>query len=502
MKLVHDLLDNAVISFPEKYAVISEEGSTTYMELSDQVNQIARWLLVKGIKKGDRVVLILSNSIPLISCIFATSKIGALFVILNYEIKKYTLDHILNDSEPAIIITNKILERELEKSNYLDRVSLIDNVIYEASSHNTNEQVSTKITPEDHACLLYTSGSTGKPKAIISAHNNVIFATKSIQECIGINHDDIVGNFLPLSFDYGLYQVFLSFQVGASIALGDYKQSGLQLLKKIIEWKITGLPVVPNLSLTLIKLLNRSYQSFDQIRFITNTGASLPSSYIRELQRIMPNCQIYLMYGLTECKRVSILNAEEINNRINSVGKPLPNTECLIVDKTGSRVPHGQVGELVVRGPHVMQGYWRAPELTKQRFKNWGEGLEKVLYTGDMCSIDFEGYLYFHGRTDEIYKQNGFRVSAMEIEEAALDILEIEQAALIYSNIRQVATLFVTTTQKISEDDVKGMLANKLESYKIPKYCVIVATFPLLSNGKIDKTELKSLIEHKDMNDK
>lgn len=497
MKLVHELFTGAALATPNKKAIISPDGDMTYKELSFQVDCYANWLIKQGVKKGDRVVIVLPSSIPVVCLLFAISKVGAIFVIINYEMRALHLEHVIGNSEPVLLITDKN-QNYFNNSfnNHLDNVRFIEDILADTILSEKITQLSVPTIDQNDLCsLLYTSGSTGFPKAIVSTHTNIMFSTEKIQSCIKIESDDIIGNFLPLSFDYGLYQVFLALQVGATITLLDYKQSGLQLLKNIVDYGITGLPVVPNLALNLLKLLKRSHSVFDQLRFITNTGAKLPVKYINELRLIMPKCKIYLMYGLTECKRVSILDADEINDKMESVGKPLPETLCWIVDEHNNILPPGRIGELVVQGPHVMQGYWRNQALTDQRFKEWGPEKQKVLFTGDYCLIDSEGYLYFHGRLDDVFKRNGFRVSVIEIENACLNIAGVEQAVMLISSEENRNVLLVEeSSAQLKIEGIQRELALRLEPYKMPSKIEIIKSFPLLSNGKVDKKRLKRLL--------
>ena len=343
----------------------------------------------------------------------------------------------------------------------------------------------------DPVSLIYTSGSTGKPKAVISSHSNIVFATQAIQQCLGYQEQDVIGNFLPLSFDVGLYQIFLSFQVGATLALGQDIHAGPGLLNKLRAWQVTGLPAVPSLIAMLVRLSKRNPPHLPNLRFITNTGAHLSHTSISEVQRLFPSCSVFVMFGLTECKRVSILPPSEYEHKSTSVGKPLPDTECFIVDPDGRVLPPGEVGELVVRGPHVMLGYWYAPEMTAKRFRVWGPGQERVLFTGDTCKMDEEGYLYFEGRADDIYKQGGYRMSAVEIEEAACTIDGVQQAALIAPDRETGAILFITGN--VSRETVFDELRSKIEDYKLPPQIAVLEEFPLTPNGKTDKQRLKAL---------
>lgn len=503
MELVHELLEYKVSLMPNKKAIVSRFGFLTYKELYLEVLKMAGWFIEQGVKKGDRVILVLPNCMPIVSMIFALSRLGVLFAIINYEVKGFHLDYIINDSEPVLVITDK---KHPHLSDRFDsKVKFIEDILCDKNTYKeTASSIKKSIHASDFFCLFYTSGSTGYPKAVITSHSNVMFSLDAISKCLEVEQNDIIGNFLPLSFDYGLYQVFLAIKNGATFALFDGRQSGPELLSNIIEYKVTGLPIVPNLALGLIKLLKRKSEKFDQLRFITNTGEKLPVSYIREIQNLMPDCKIFLMYGLTECKRVSILESSKVNEKIQSVGRPLPGTECWIVDKNDNILPRGMIGELVVKGPHVTQGYWRNTFLTQKKFRVNPKFGGRVLYTGDLCSMDAEGYIYFHGRRDDVFKIHGYRVSKVEIENAALDIPEVEQAVIIldrsHDNLssKHILLLLKVDNDQLTVDQIKSELAKRLEKHKIPSMIRVVDTFPLLPNGKINIKELeisfKSLI--------
>jgi acyl-CoA synthetase (AMP-forming)/AMP-acid ligase II len=203
---------------------------------------------------------------------------------------------------------------------------------------------------------------------------------------------------------------------------------------------------------------------------------------------LLPGVEIYVMFGLTECKRVSIMLPSELDQKPNSVGRPLDDTECLIVGEDGKVLPTGEIGELVVRGAHVMPGYWRAPTETEKRFRPWGNGVEIALYSGDRASLDADGFLYFHGRGDDIYKQRGYRVSAAEIEAAAMNVPGIEQAAVLKPTERRGAVL--VAVGGISSAALLEGLRERLEDYRIPETVEVRESLAHTGRGKIDKKAL------------
>jgi amino acid adenylation domain-containing protein len=487
---IHELLDEMAVRVPDKTAIVADEGTVTYRALAERSRRLATWLRRSGVRRGDRIAIVLPNGIPAVIALLATSRLAAIFFIVNPAIKWYGLRHILEDAAPALIVTTRQRD-DVDEIGAHGAALLLEDGWAEALE---SEPVALPFPgiSSDPACLIYTSGSTGKPKGVISSHRNVVFATWAIQQCLGVQESDVIGNFLPLSFDVGLYQIFLGFQAGATLALGRDAHAGPRLLSKLCEWNVTGLPAVPSLISTVIRLAKRTPGQLPRLRFVTNTGAHLPRAYVADLRALFPTCSVFVMFGLTECKRVSILPPADYARKSESVGRPLPGTECLIVGPDGRALPPDEVGELVVRGPHVMLGYWRAPELTAKRFRTWGAGSEIVLFTGDTCSMDAEGYLYFHGRSDDIYKQGGYRTSALEVEAAACDIPGVRQTALVPPDAETGAILFVTGD--ITAETVLDGLRRRLEDYKLPAQIVVLDELPLTPNGKIDKRQLKTYL--------
>jgi amino acid adenylation domain-containing protein len=489
-RYIHELLDRSAARVPEKIALISDDGRISYGALAEQSRRLANWLRQAGVARGDRIAIMLPNGIPVVTTLMAASRIGAIFFIINPEVKPYHLQHMLDDAQPRLIVTTEQLRAVRPIPAEIAVVTL--ERAWPAALQSAPLTAEPPGISHDPICLIYTSGSTGKPKAVVSAQRNVVFAARAIQQCLAMQEEDVVGNFLPLSFDVGLYQIFLTFQIGATLALGRESDVGPGLLRKLSEWQVTGLPGVPSLSSMLIRLAKRGSTPPLKLRFITNTGAHLPRAYINELRELFPQCRIFVMFGLTECKRVSILDPADYARKSESVGKPLPDTECVIVDENGRALGPGEIGELVVRGPHVMLGYWRAPELTAQRYRRWGVGLETALFTGDSCSIDQDGYLYFHGRSDDIYKQNGYRVSALEVQEAACDIPGVQQAAMVPPRGELSSALFVVSA--LPAESILAALRERLEDYKLPAQVVALDELPLTPNGKYDQARLRAYL--------
>jgi acyl-CoA synthetase (AMP-forming)/AMP-acid ligase II len=327
------------------------------------------------------------------------------------------------------------------------------------------------------------------------AHANMVAATTSINTYLRNTPDDVILDVLPLAFDYGLYQILLAFQVGARVVLEKSFAYPARTIALLEREAITGLPGVPTLFALLLKYPDLLRRELPALRYITNTAAALPTSHILELRAAFPTVRLFSMYGLSECKRVSYLPPEELDRRPSSVGIAIPNTEVYIVGEDGARLPPGEVGELVVRGSHVMRGYWRAPELSAKRFRPGPLPGETILYTGDLFRMDEDGFLYFVARTDDVIKSRGEKVSPREVENAVCQLDGVAEAAVIGvpdSLLGQAILLVVAPRagMELSERDVRAHCARVLDDFMLPKHVEIVAELPRTANGKVDKQRL------------
>jgi acyl-CoA synthetase (AMP-forming)/AMP-acid ligase II len=329
-------------------------------------------------------------------------------------------------------------------------------------------------------------------------HMNMVSAATSIITYLENQEDDIIMNVLPLSFDYGLYQVLMTFKFGGTVILERSFGYPYQVIERMIHEKVTGFPGVPTIFAILLHLKDLKKHNFSCLRYITNTAAALPTSFIRNLQGTFPHVKIYSMYGLTECKRVSYLAPDELRRRPESIGKGMPNEEVWIVDKDGSRVGPGVVGELVVRGSNVMRGYWGKPEETDRVLRAGLYPGEKVLYTGDLFRMDEEGYLYFVGRQDDMIKSKGERISPKEIENCLHAMEGVSEAAVIgipHDIFGQAVKAFIAFKDghTAREQEIIQYCRKNLEDFMVPEAVQFMKSLPKNPNGKIDKLALKAM---------
>ena len=515
--LVHHFLENSAKRLPDKVALICNDQRLTYREINSFADQFAAALVNMGVRRQDRIVIFLDNSAESVMSLFGILKAGAIFIMLSPTMKAKKLTYILNDSGACTLVTQSTKSRIV--STAIDDVPNLRNIIWLGKSNQLPKESPSKITFHlwdealsrlpapcslssapcidlDLATIIYTSGSTGDPKGVMSAHYNVVAAAKSISQYLKNVEDDIILDTLPLSFDYGLYQVLMAFLFGGTIVLEKSFAYPYKAIEKLVQERVTGFPIVPTMVAILLQMDDLGKFDLSALRYISNTAAALPVAYIRKLQEIFPHIKIYSMYGLTECKRVSYLPPDQLDKRPESVGIAMPNEEVFIVDEQDREVGSGEVGELVIRGSNVMQGYWNAPEETARTFRPGRYRGDTLLYSGDLFRKDEEGYLYFVARKDDLIKTKGERVSPKEIENALCDMDGVVEAAVIGvpdDIFGQAIKAFIVTDKKseFTEKKILKYCTRNLESFMVPKYIEFIDSFPKSPSGKIDKKQLK-----------
>jgi long-chain acyl-CoA synthetase len=505
-------LEHSAARFPDKTALVCQGRRWTYAELNARANRLANWLLDQGLERGDRVALQLENSVEAVISIFGILKAGGVFSPLHPSMKADKLTYVLNNCRAAGVILparrQGVLDQLGTECPHLRFAVVVGDEDIAAATvpttrwddiqqHSPDAQPAKRCINIDLAALIYTSGSTGQPKGVMLTHLNMTSAATSITTYLENSADDVVINVLPLSFDYGLYQVLMTFQFGGTLVLESSFAFPHQVLETIVRERVTGLPLVPTISAVLLQR-DLSKYDFSELRYMTNTAAALPTEHIQQIRRLLPHVKLFSMYGLTECKRVSYLPPEEIDRRPTSVGRGMPNEEVYLVDETGGRLPNGSTGELVIRGANVMKGYWEAPEESARRLKPGPLPGEFVLHSGDLFRTDDEGYLYFLARMDDVIKSRGEKVSPREVENVLFAHPAVSEAvvfgvpdAVLGQKIKAVVTL--KADAKATPAQLQRHCAAHLEDYLVPQVIEVVADLPRTPTGKIDKKPLMAL---------
>jgi len=511
--LLFDFLVESAKRLPDKIALVTKQGRLTYKEIDQRSNALAHSLIARGVERGDRVIVFGDNTIETAVAFWAVLKAGAVVSVVNPLTKEDKLTYLLNDCRATAMVTDahiaNVFKPAVARAPSLKSVIVSGAVtpdLLAALPGGVSEEEARAGQPVDAppqrrsldidlAAIVYTSGSTGDPKGVMLTHRNMLTAATSVSTYLGMREDDVVLLALPMAFDYGLYQMLMSFRVGARVVVERSFTFPAAVLKTMVDEGVTGFPGVPTIFAILFELGTLANYDLSKIRYVTNTAAALPEKHITGLVKLFPQAQIFSMYGLTECKRCTYLPPDEVLTRPGSVGIAIPNTELWIVDENDKRVPYGEIGQLVIRGATVMRGYWEKPEATAKKLRPGPLPGEMVLYTGDLCRQDKDGYLYFVGRMDDIIKSRGEKVAPKEVENAIVEIAGVKEAAVIGVPdpvLGEAVKAFVVIEKgsTLTSKDIQRECQKRLENFMVPKEVVLAAELPKTTTGKIKKTDL------------
>jgi amino acid adenylation domain-containing protein len=494
---------------PEKTALVHNKSTYSYRELMVDIHRLAAQLQRLGVQRGDRVVVCCGNQPETVVAFWGVLAAGGIVSVISPEQDVAKIQFILEDSQAAAFIVADGVYRRMEP--FLIAAEFLRGIVVVGSSSGNQrgvllvefpgnagaeEFVPSKTISEDLASLIYTSGSTGEPKGVMMTHANMLCAVASLNEYLCNQEDDVFIVVLPLSFDYGLYQMIMAFSVGATLVLESDMLLPLHTMKAIERYRCTVVPGVPVFFELLEQFSRFGPFDFSRVRCVTNTGAALLPRHIATIKRLFLAADIYSMYGLTECKRCTYLPPWLIDLKPSSVGIAIPNTEILVVDDQDRPCPPYQIGQLLVRGGTVMQGYWNRPEETANKIRQHPVAGGRSLYTGDYGYLDEDGCFYFKGRMDEVIKVRGRKLIPREIEDALRALDGVREAAvlcraLVDGDYR--ITAFVESRGCALEDaQLYAGCRARLENFQLPHRFVVLERLPRNENGKIDKPLLKS----------
>ncbi|MCM8800827.1 MAG: long-chain fatty acid--CoA ligase [Candidatus Omnitrophica bacterium] len=498
-----ELLNISAERFPNRVAIVFGQKRIKYKTLDEITDRIAAGLLELGIKKQDRVAIFLDNCPEFIISYYAILKAAAVVVPINYMFKIEEAKYILQDSQSCAIITSRV---------YLDMAEelrlRLDSLKYIISTHSTKDHIVNfeklkksdpnildriNVNPHELAVILYTSGTTGYPKGAMLSHYNLISNAIDSSGAIKVTHKDTFICILPLFHSFAATVCMnLPLLIGAKIVLMKTVRPFKRIIRAIRRNRVNIFVAVPSIynilkDIKLPKILNSPLiKLFNPVRICISGAAALPVETFKAFEK---KFRIPLLegYGLTEASPVVTLNPLKSQRKPGSIGLPISkNVEIKIIDEKGRELGPNQIGELLVRGPNVMLGYYRQEEATNQTIRDgW-------LYTGDMAKFDKEGYVYIVGRKKEMVNVRGLNVYPREIEEVLYQNPKIKEAAVIgVPDIHkgEVPKAFVVLHEGTSatEQEIIHYLRERLASYKIPKYVEFRSQLPKSTTGKILK---------------
>jgi len=511
---LHHLLQQAAARTPDAPALSYRNSTIGYGDTWRMARAAAAQLHAMGVRRGDRVAIYLEKRVETVAAIFAVSAAGGVFVPVNHVLKAPQVQHILRDSGAAVLITSADRLGLLGSVLPVTRVAHV--VVVGAGAPNPDAswqvhgwddgQTAAGDPPPspaidlDPAAILYTSGSTGNPKGVVLSHRNLIVGAESVSSYLQNSSDDVILSVLPLSFDAGLSQVTTAFSVGAHCVLMNYLLP-LEVPRLCERYGVTGLTCVPPLWLQLAEV-NWPAAATGRMRYWANTGGRMPRPTLDRLRGIFAAADPYLMYGLTEAFRSTYLDPSEIDRRPDSIGRAIPNAEILVLRPDGTPCAPGEEGELVHRGALVALGYWNDPVRTKERYRPvqhpqqpW-RAPERAVWSGDTVVADQEGFLYFVGRTDDMIKTSGYRVSPSEIEDAAYSTGLVRDTVALGEEDPALGQRIVLVVTSTAPDLDVGALAAALRRclplYMVPSRIEVRDSLPRSPNGKYDRTALQT----------
>ena len=507
----NDLLHNSVERDPSKVAIVDGKSEHTYEDLSRESDALAAALQDAGVAKGERVGILMDKYWEAIVAMLAATRIGAAFVNVNPMLKPPQVRYIAEDCDIRVMIGDssklddmepKTAERAFYRGEKPDSPGVSGELVDLAEVlHGGDKPKNVSVSEVDLATILYTSGSTGMPKGVSTSHRNFVSGAQIVSTYLENTSDDRILSALPLNFDAGLNQFTTSLRVGATLALLRSRLPG-DLLKGLRRHEITGVTGVPPLwSLLLRGSKSIEEEPLTRLRYIANTGGRIPQANLDELRRLLEpsGTKIYLMYGLTEAFRSTYLPPEEIDRGTECIGKAIPDTQIMVINKQGEECAPGEVGELVHRGPTVAMGYWGKEEATRKAYRPNPLAppelldVERVVYSGDQVRRDEEGFLYFVGREDAMIKSQGYRMSPEEIENLLIGSGLVHEACAFGvpdPNVGHQVMAVVSLKNGGDEDvleEIREYTVKNGPPYMVPKEIIVRDELPKTPSGKIDR---------------
>lgn len=481
--------------FPDKLALVFEGKTFTFKELNLMVNRVANSLQELGVHRGDRVALFLPNIPEFIICYLGILKLGAVAVSLNVMLKSAEVSFILNDCSAKVLVTTATLVENVPEA---DLPELKHILIAEGSTSQgvSLEQLMASASPEVQAvemdrhapaAIVYTSGTTGFPKGATLSHGNLISNSYSQNRCCGMQPEDRILLYLPLYHCFG-QNAILNAGLNACATIILQRNFDLeQLLKNVAAEQVTMFFGVPTVFLVLLNM-KTAEQTLSSVRYYFSAAAPLPVE-VAQRWREKYGYVIHQGYGLTETSPCASYN-HDFKYKLGSVGTPIENVEMKIIDADGKVVTPGELGEIVIKGPNVMLGYWNRPFDTAEVIKNgW-------FYTGDIGQVDDEGYFHIVDRSKDMINVAGFKVYPTEVENAIYQHSAVAEVA-VYGVPNQEtseivrANIVLKPGHNITEKQIIAFCSERIAAYKLPKVVKFVDSIPKNPTGKVLKRVLR-----------
>jgi long-chain acyl-CoA synthetase len=493
-----EMLWESAQRFPEKIALVFQGQKISYRELDGLANSFANALAKLGVKKGDRVALYMTNRPEYIISVYGIARLGAVFTPMNPTYKEGEIEHQLNDADASVLVVQESLY-PLVRTARFQLPSLQEIIVVgqraEAGTHLFRDlirQSSPKHPPpltlnwaEDLVALPYSSGTTGLPKGVMLTQQNLVANNLQFISSGRITEQDTMLLFLPFYHIYGMMLVGGGLYAGATLVIMEAfdLERSLMLAQ---QYGVTLYYAVPPILVALDNSARLTQFTFPRMRYIMVGAAPLAPDVA---QRVQEKIQVPVLqgYGLTEASPVTHLNpVDQGRIKLDSVGVSVPNQEQKIVDlETGEReLDVGEVGELYVKGPHIMKGYWKAPEETARvLYDGW-------LATGDIARMDREGYVYIVDRKKEMIKYKGFSVAPAEVEAILFQHAAVADCAVIAKPDPEAgeipkALVILRPGEEVAPEALMEFVESRVAGYKKIREVEFVTSIPKTASGKV-----------------
>jgi amino acid adenylation domain-containing protein len=510
--LVHHYLIPSFKEYSDKAAIIQANKTYAYSDLEAKIRQFECVLHYSGLLKGDKIGILSPVSFEAIACLIACLKRGIIYVPLNTHAPEDWIKKVIAKADlAAVFLDTQFIEYQQSFITLTSKKTIFtinENSILCNSSDILNPQQKADLPPihmlsDDMACILFTSGSTGEPKGIMISHRNILAFTEWMRDFFSIQSSDRILSRAPLQFDLSEFDIFTSLAAGATIVIApkDFSNQPDDIVELMRCEKVTAIYTVPSAYIRIMKSKKLS-QGLPDLRLAFYAGEPFPVVYLRQLRALLPNTEIWNIYGPTETNIVTYYPVSSLPENATSVpiGKAIYDTEIYIVkEETFESVPDGVIGEILVRGSTVFKGYLDNPTLTNERLIMLSQGDLSYQFcrTGDLGKKLPDGNIAYHGRIDNMVKTRGYRVEIDEVESAICEINGIYQAVVVpllhksYTNALHAFIKF-DDNFSISIEDLITILKKKIPDYMIPYRFHVVDNFPYTSTAKIDRATLKS----------
>ena len=488
---------------PEAIALYTDAGQFTYADIARSLAQVAAYLCSLGQPRGSRAIVIGENSPFWVAAYLGTLRAGWVSVPVPTAVTPSELSRIIELTGAKVALVDaRLLAKHADAFRSIrlvtdGRPKVTGAITLDEVGRSPGGLMAAPVASDDLAALMLTSGSTRLPRGVMVTHGNIIANTQSIIESLGLTNDDRMMTVLPFSYCFGTSLLHTHLRVGGSLVLDARFMYPEVVLERMEQTGCTGFAGVPSHFQILLANSTIRQRSFTRLRYIQQAGGRLAPPVIDELRAALPRAQIFTMYGQTEATaRLSCLPPALLDAKRGSIGKGIPGVRLSVVNESGHDVASGEVGEIIAEGDNITKGYWRAPEETRETFRNGR------LHTGDLATVDDEGFIYIVGREKDFIKCRGERVSSLQIEEKLLEHPAVLEAAVVPMSDdvlgEAVKAFIVPRATPVAADlavTLREHYAKRMPAHLVPREIVILSELPKSASGKISKRRLTAASE-------